>query len=112
MANWNDVAEGYLQVFRRLGRVEDLAVIVMTYPGTAAHSQAPAAQRDKERFFAVVKPTAEAHHFGWVEGRDIFAGVEDMSALYSDGLHFQEQGQRLFAEAFEREIIALNGRGP
>lgn len=110
MAGWKDVAEGYLQVFRRLARMEDLAVIVMTYPGTATHSQAPAARRDKERFFAVVKPAAEAHHFGWVEGREIFAGVGDMSALYSDGLHFQEAGQRLFADAFEREILALRAR--
>jgi lysophospholipase L1-like esterase len=94
------ITDSYRDVFRTIARFEHVHVLVMTYPGLGDHARRGQAPAARKRFFADVRAAAESHHYTWLEGTDIFAGI-DYSDLteFHDGLHFNQKGQQLIADA-------------
>lgn len=103
-ASREDVAAGYAAVFAALARHEDLHVIALTYPGASIYTQSKEARRERAKFLPAVRAVAEKHHFGWVEGADVFAAGSRPGDLHTDGLHYGAEGQRIFASAIESRI--------
>lgn len=104
-ASRKNVTEGYRAVFSTLARSESIEVIAMTYPGRASHALSDEAKKERALFFPEIRKAAESHRFGWVDGADMFAGVAKVEGLYTDGLHFDDGGQAIFARAMEAAVL-------
>ncbi len=104
------VSENYRAVFRALSRFEDTEVVVFAYPGLGKHAREGKGPALRKVFFSEMRAAAAEHHFGWVDGVEIFAG-RDADSMKLDDLHFNEAAHALIAAAVEAEIAALRVPG-
>jgi hypothetical protein len=103
------ITDSYRDILGTIAQFENVQVLVMTYPGLGEHARKGKAPAARKRFFADVHAAAESHHYTWLEGAEIFAGV-DYSELtqFHDGLHFNQKGQQMIAGA----VLAAIARTP
>lgn len=94
------ITQSYRDIFRTIAKFENVHVLVFSYPGVGEHARKGKAPLARRRFFPDVRAAAESHHYAWLEGAEIFAGV-DYSELtkFQDGLHFNQKGHQMIADA-------------
>ena len=97
----------YRELFRAISRHEDMAVVLVTYPGRGAHARTKRGIRERKLFFPEVEAMAKAHHFGWVDSEQLFATMAPDEPVHThDGLHFNEMGHQILGRAV---VAALRG---
>jgi len=103
------ITENYRKLFDRLAQVEDVDVVVMSYPGMGAHAREGDGPRQRGLFFADIRAAADAHRFSWVDGVEVFATAAP-GTINHDGLHFGKAGHELIATAIEGALLQGRGR--
>ena len=94
--------QSYRDVFQRLARDESVHTIVLGGAGYALHHERmnPRMKSVTERFDAELRSAAEDHHFDWVSHAGVMGGRGAKERfIMSDGIHTDEAGQRLVADA-------------
>jgi hypothetical protein len=97
-----EVAATYGEVIRRLARIEELDVVVVSYPLSPLPAlQSPKMRAARAGFIRDVRASAERHHMHWVDGDELVAraGLNPESAYAPDGVHIGTAAHPLYAAA-------------
>lgn len=92
------LTENFKEIFRTLARLENTAVIALTYPGIGDHAHKGKVSALRRGFFADLKVAAETHHITWVSLENLFDDLPDWRAYAVDELHFNQFGHERVAE--------------
>lgn len=102
-ASRQTVTANYQDAFRALSRLEDVEVVLFGYPGMSEAANRGKAPAERKRFFADMREAARAHHFRWVDGMELFSGIERDDVM-ADPFHFNARGHGIIARAVEEAL--------
>ncbi|MGI8926726.1 MAG: hypothetical protein ACR2HN_08805 [Tepidiformaceae bacterium] len=100
-ATVEEVTETYLEIFRRLARLEDLQVLALSYPAFSEELQRlnPGMMTTTRRFESVLREAGAGHRFLWADGEAALeAAGATATGVASDGSHLSVLGHHLYAE--------------
>ncbi len=96
-----EVTDTYLEIFRRLSRLEDIQVVAVSYPAFSEALQRlnPGMMTTTRQCESILREAAAGHRFLWADGQTALEAADaTVTGVAPDGSHLSVLGHCLYAE--------------